>query len=91
MQDTPQNTTPPAPSGAVTTQPSSLDFKAVDGEAETHSGFHLMVAAYAVLWVILMGWLFLLWRKQAGLHSRIDELEREIDKAAAKQGAADTR
>jgi len=95
--DTPQPMTPPAPasaSGATgTSQPATMEFKAVDNESEVHSGFNLMVAAYAAIWVILMGWLFLLWRKQSALHTRIDDLEREIDKAAekaekaAKQGA----
>ncbi|WP_394826623.1 hypothetical protein [Pendulispora albinea] len=58
-------------------------FQAVDGGGETRSGETLLVEAYTVLWVILMGWLLLLWRKQASLNARLDDLDRVLDKAAA--------
>ena len=41
-----------------------------------------MVEAYAVLWLLLIGWIGILWRKQNALHARLDGLERAIDKAA---------
>jgi hypothetical protein len=59
-------------------------FQAVEGGPETHSGSNLLVSAYAILWVILMAWLFGLWRKQATLHAKIDDLEKTLDRAAAK-------
>jgi CcmD family protein len=62
----------------------STTFQSVEGGPETHSGANLLVAAYAVLWVILMAWLFSLWRKQANLHAKIDDLEKTLDRAAAK-------
>ena len=64
----------------------STEFQAVEGNAkEQHSGSTLLVEAYCVLWVILMGWLFLVWRRQASLNARIDALDRVLDKAAAEK------
>lgn len=60
----------------------STTFQAVEGGAETRSGSTLLVEAYVVLWLILLAWIVLLWRKQAGLNARLDDLERAIDKAA---------
>ncbi len=73
-----------------TTQPSPSDersttFQPVEGGNEVHSGTTLMVEAYAAIWMVVMFWLILLWRKQATLNGRIDELEKAIDRAAAKQ------
>ena len=70
--------TPTTPDGRATT------FQAVEGGTEQHSGTTLLVEAYAVLWVILMGWLLLMWRRQATVGARLDELEKAIDRAAAK-------
>jgi hypothetical protein len=67
----------PTPDGRATT------FQAVEGGPEQHSGSTLLVEAYCVLWVILMTWIVLLWRKQAKLHTRLDDLEKAIDVKAA--------
>jgi hypothetical protein len=67
-----------------TTPANSTQFQAVEGGAETQSGAKLMVAAYAVLWVIVMAYLVMVWRKQAAMSARMDELDRILDKAAAK-------
>jgi hypothetical protein len=75
---TPSAVTPSAADDRSTT------FQGVDTGTETHSGSTLMVEAYAVLWVILMGWIVMLWRKQSVLHSRLDDLERAIDGADAR-------
>jgi hypothetical protein len=80
-------TTPDKPMTApeVTTPDGrSTTFQPVEGGGETRSGSTLLVEAYVVLWMILMAWLVMLWRKQAGLTARLDDLERAIDKAAAK-------
>jgi CcmD family protein len=69
--------TPAAPDDRAT------EFTAVDPNAEHYSGSTLVVEAYAAIWIILMAWIFLLWRKQAGLAERLDDLERTIDRAAA--------
>lgn len=78
---TPTTTAAPASS---TPDDRAATFQAVEGGAETRSGSALLVEAYAVLWVILMAWLWLSWRKQAALHARLADLERAIDRAAAK-------
>lgn len=61
----------------------ATEFTAVDPNAEQYSGPVLVVAAYASIWVLLMGWIFLLWRKQAVLAERLDGLEQALDRAAA--------
>jgi CcmD family protein len=63
-------------------------FQPVTGpQAEHYSGEVLLVSAYAILWVILFSWIALLWRKSSRLDSRLDELERVIDRAAAAKDA----
>jgi CcmD family protein len=71
----------PVPSGAPDSR--SNEFTAVDPNVEQFSGSTLLVEAYAAIWIVLMAWIFLLWRKQAGLAERLDDLERTIDRAAA--------
>jgi CcmD family protein len=60
-------------------------FQAVKGEPEHYSGETLLVTAYAVLWVIVLAWVAMAWKKQAGLSRRLDDLERVIGEAARKQ------
>lgn len=60
-------------------------FQAVKGEPEHYSGETLLVTAYAVLWVIVLAWVAVAWRKQAALTARLDDLERVLDDAARKQ------
>ncbi len=66
----------------------STAFQPVEG-GETHNGAVLLVEAYSAIWLFLMGFLVFQWRRQAVLHSRIDDLERAIDRAAARQEAAE--
>jgi CcmD family protein len=80
-----QNETAPASSAP---SDRSTTFQPVEGGNEVHSGTTLMVEAYAAIWMIIMFWLVLVWRKQATLHRRVDDLEHAIDRAAAKQSAA---
>ena len=62
----------------------ATDFQAVQGNpTEQYSGGTLLVVAYAVLWVVVFAWIGLVWRKQRGLDSRLADLERVLDKAAA--------
>jgi len=73
----------PSPDDRATT------FQAVKGEPEHYSGETLLVTAYAALWVIILVWVALVWRKQAALTLRLDDLERVIDDAAKKRRQAD--
>jgi CcmD family protein len=61
----------------------ATEFKAVENTGERFSGTTLVVEAYAAIWLILMAWIFLLWRKQQSLTSRLDGLEAAIDRAAS--------
>ncbi len=62
----------------------ATEFKAVNETGEHFSGYTLMVEAYAAIWLILMIWLVLLWRKQADLTARVVGLESAIDRAEAR-------
>jgi CcmD family protein len=66
----------------------ATSFQAVKGEPEHYSGETLLVSAYAVVWVIILVWVALVWRKQAALALRLDDLERVIGDAAKKRGPA---
>lgn len=68
--------TPPTPADRAT------EFTAVES-GEHYNGSTLMVAAYAAIWVLLMAWIYMLWRKQAMLGERLDGLEKSIDRVAA--------
>lgn len=80
-----QEVTSPAASASASTPDSrATTFQAVQGGGEHRSGTTLLVEAYCVLWIILMGWLLFLWRRQATLRARLDRLEAVVDRAAAK-------
>lgn len=75
-------------------QPSPADdrateFKAVDGDSvgEHYDGYTLMVEAYAAIWLIMMVWFALLWRKQTRLSARVAGLEGAIARAERKMTA----
>ncbi len=63
----------------------ATSFQAVQGGGEHYSGEALLVTAYASLWVIVLVWVAFIWRKQRDLQSRLDGLERVLDKADAEQ------
>lgn len=77
----PPPTTPPKDS----TNPNdrATTFQAVEG-GEQHSGAVLLVEAYAAIWLFLLAFVLVQWRRQATLHARLDELEGVIDRAASK-------
>jgi CcmD family protein len=62
--------------------------QAAPGTEEQYSGSTLLVVAYLAIWVILMAWIFVLWRRQASLSTRLDGLEAAIDRAVASKGAS---
>ena len=70
-----------APTGA---DDRATTFQPTEGGAEQRSGQTLMVEAYAVIWTILMVWLVMLWRKQAGLNQKLDGLEAAIVRASSR-------
>lgn len=68
---------------APTTPAPATEYVAVPNGGEQYNGGQLMVGAYAAIWVVLMVWILLLWKKQAALGARLEGLERTIDRAAA--------
>ncbi len=83
------STPPPPPSPPKTEKPSdrATTFQAVEG-GEVHNGQVLLVEAYVAIWLFLLAFVGLSWLKQAKLHARLDELERVVDRAAAKLEAS---
>ena len=62
----------------------STEFQAVEGGTEMVSGGTLLVEAYGALWVILLGFLLVSWRRQARIDARVAELERAVARGGAK-------
>ncbi|HEX9298319.1 MAG TPA: CcmD family protein [Polyangiaceae bacterium] len=73
---------PPAPPADPAQR--GTEFRAVEGGAETMSGGTLLVEAYAALWLILLGLLFVSWRRQSRIDARVAELERTMSRGGSK-------
>lgn len=56
----------------------STEFVAVQGGGETTSAASLLIAAYLLMWGLLFAFVFLSWRRQARVETRIAELEKAI-------------
>jgi CcmD family protein len=48
------------------------------------SGGTLLVEAYAAIWLILLGFLLVSWRRQGRIDQRVDELEKALARTGAK-------
>jgi CcmD family protein len=79
------------PDSGTLTDPSarSTEFVAVQGGGDTTSAAMLLVTAYIVMWALLLGFVFLSWRRQGRVESRISELEKSLASGGPKHGAAD--
>lgn len=64
----------------------ATEFVAVDAHSEQYSGEKLLVTAYVFVWLILMGWIFVLWQKQQKLGRQLGELEAVVARTT-KAGA----
>ena len=67
------NPTSSSPEGRAT------QFVPVEGGEETTSATTMLVSAYVIVWVLLMLFVFLGWRRQRGIESRIDDLEKALE------------
>ncbi len=76
------------PSSSAAPDDRATTFQPVEGGSEQRSGETLMVAAYSVIWTLLMVWLVFLWRKQARLNDKLDGLEGAIVAASARAGVS---
>lgn len=47
--------------------------------------FGFTVSAYAILWAVLLGFLFLGWRRQAALDARLSSLEGALSKKGSER------
>lgn len=74
------NQASPAPTTG-TAEERSQEFRPVTGgTTETSSAEGLLIAAYLLMWAILMGFVFLTFRRQAAVDKRLSELERALPK-----------
>jgi hypothetical protein len=67
----------------------STEFRAVEGGGETTSAASLLVAAYVLMWALVLGFLLLSWRRQGRVETRISELEKALATGSDKAGARD--
>jgi len=72
------------PEGAPSDTGRQTEFRAVEGGTETMSGETLLVEAYAAVWIILFGFVFMSWRRQSRIDARVAELERTVSRGQAK-------
>jgi hypothetical protein len=89
MDVTPQASAVPSAYGSAAPDDRSTAFHSVDASSDQGLGTTLLVESYAAIWVVLMAFVLLGWRKQAALGVRLDDLEKAIDKSeAAKEKKA---
>ena len=62
----------PAPSSRA------QEFRPIEGNTETTSAEAMLVAAYLVMWALLIVFVGLGWRRQARVETRISELEKAV-------------
>ena len=54
------------------------EFRPVEGNTESTSAEAMLVAAYLVMWALLIVFVGLGWRRQARVEARIGELEKAV-------------
>ena len=69
---------------ARTPEDRSTEFVPVQGGTEGTSAEALLVAAYVVMWAVLMGFLLMTWRRQSRMEARLAALRSSLDRAAEK-------
>jgi len=72
----------PTAGAPLTPADRSTEFVAVQGGTESTSAEVLLVAAYLVMWAILLVFLLLTWRKQSRIEARLSELDGELRRRA---------
>ena len=70
----------PAPTTGTAAERSQEFRPVTGGTSETSSASALLITAYVLMWAILMGFLFLTFRRQAAVDKRLGELERALPK-----------
>lgn len=77
-----------AQSPASSSEGRSQQFVAVEGGTETTSAEAMLVAAYLVMWALLLLFVYLGWRRQRGIEGRLDDLEKELRAAGSTDGSS---
>lgn len=78
--------TPGEASGPQTAQGSG--FRPVTGGEEMQSGERLLVEAYAAIWLIMLGFVLLMWRRNRAVEARVAALDLAVSRARSSDGAA---
>jgi hypothetical protein len=68
------------PAPAVSPEGRSQEFVPVTGGTETSSAEGLLIAAYVLMWAVLMGFLLLTFRRQSAVEKRLTDVERSLPK-----------
>lgn len=71
-----------APQTSTAPEERAGEFRADPGGTETASAGTLLVAAYLVMWALLLGFVLLGWRRQNKVDARLAELERAVQGSA---------
>ena len=79
------------PNSGTLSDPSSrsTEFVPVQGGNDTTSAAGLLIAAYVLMWGLLLGFVWLSWRRQARVETRITELEKAIASGVAQSSQGD--
>jgi hypothetical protein len=65
------------------------EFVAVTGGRESTSAEVLLVSAYGIMWIFLLGFLWLGWRRASQLRQKLDQLERALASGKKSQAEGD--
>jgi len=71
----------PIPASSVVAPSSGTEFRPVDGGGETKSGEALLVASYAVIWVLVLVFVASVWRRSRAFEARVERLEQALERA----------
>lgn len=68
-------------------QPSNEGFHPSSGGSEMQSGDRLLVEAYAAIWLCVLVFVFVMWRRTRALEERIEALDAAVRAAQPKPAA----
>lgn len=71
----------PAPASSAAATSAGTEFRPVDGGGETKSGEALLVASYAVIWVLVLAFVASVWRRSRAFEARVERLEQALERA----------
>lgn len=80
---------PAAAQPAVAQPAMGTGFAPVEGGPEMQSGEALLVEAYAIMWILVLGFVVLAWRRTLAFERRLDSLEAAL--ATAREAAGATK